>query len=80
MLVLKGENILNAKQKGKVNKNSILVFITKELAQKIRNMSLKNNASYSEIIRHLISNADFNNISFRTKGEIMSEVKTRKNK
>ena len=73
-----GAVIKDAKEKGKVNKSKILVTITEELIQKIRNMSLKNNASYSEIVRHLISKADFNNISFRTKGEIMSEIKTKK--
>lgn len=73
-----GTVIQEAKEKGKVNKKSIQIYITDELVVKLRKMILLNNTSYSEIIRYVISTTDFSSMTFKTKGEIMHKVKSKK--
>jgi hypothetical protein len=78
MLVLKGENILNAKQKGKVNKSTINACVTKETINKLDKMRIENNASCSEIMRCLIEETDLSKLKFKTISEIYSKARLKK--
>ena len=69
-----------AKKKGTVNTNLITVDLTDKLLLKIKNMRLKNNTSYSEIIRQLIHNTDFSKLTFKTIGENILAGKGKKGK
>jgi 16S rRNA U516 pseudouridylate synthase RsuA-like enzyme len=62
--------ISDAKEKGKINKQQVQITLTEKLQVKIRKMALANDASFSEIIRCLIQNADFSKMTFRTQSEI----------
>ena len=73
-----GDIIIDARGKGRVNQQQIQVALTEKLMLKIKTMSLKNKTSYSEIVRYLISNSDFKNFSFRTKGEITITARSKK--
>ena len=70
----------DAKQKGRLNTLPAKLLLSESLDLKLRKMSLENNTSFSEIVRCLINNADFNSFTFRTKGEVILQSKGKQKK
>ena len=54
---------------GKTKKDIILVYLDKELQDKINKMKVENNAPHSEIVSYLINNTDLSKMEFKTKDE-----------
>jgi hypothetical protein len=67
-----GTVIRDGSQKGKTHKNIIVVYLNKELYEKLNKMKIENHASHSEIIRYLFENADFSKMKFKTKDKTYS--------
>ena len=73
-----GEVVTESTTKGKQKTKIALFFITVKQKEKLNLLVEKNNASYSEIVRCLIGNADLTNYKYKTKGE--NRVEKLKNK
>jgi hypothetical protein len=70
-----GTVISEAMQKGKTNKSIAMIYLPEKLLQKANKMRLENNASFSEIVRCLVMDADFNKADFnKLKFKNISEV------
>lgn len=57
------------------NTNSVLLVLNAEIIDKINEMRFENNTTISEIAKHLVENADFSKLKFKTIGEINSEAR-----
>jgi len=73
-----GEVINEAKEKGNVNIKMLALFPSDKIILKLKNMCLKNNTSFSEIVRNLIHEANFSEFDFKTKGQKITESKKKK--
>jgi hypothetical protein len=66
----------------KGNKNTIrhLIYLSDKVSDKLKKMRMNNDVSNGEIIRQLISTADLNALTFKTKGENILNARAKNKK